>query len=72
MKHPINLTIVNCSWRIIIPKITLVTGSNILKIDAVAAPKYLTPCCKQIIPTIDVKTAISHMLQLVKSVQADH
>ena len=48
MKHPINLTIVNCSWRIIIPKITLVTGSNILKIDAVAAPKYLTPCCKQI------------------------
>ena len=73
MKHPINLTIVNCSWRIIIPKITLVTGSNILKIDAVAAPKYLTPCCKQIIPTIDVKSRKnSHMLQLVKSVQADH
>ena len=45
-------------WKIIIPKITLVTGSNMLNIDAVVAPKYLTPCCKQIIPIIDVKIAI--------------
>ena len=56
--QPISLNNDNCSLKIIIPKITLVTGSNILKIEAVVAPKYLTPCCRQIIPMIEVKIAI--------------
>ena len=60
IKHPIALTIVSCSCKITIPKMTLVTGSNILRIEAVAAPKYRTPCCKQMIPIIDVKMAINN------------
>ena len=56
--QPIILKIVIDSLRKNIPKITLVIGSNVHKIEAVVAPQYLTPSCKNAFPKIEVKNEI--------------
>lgn len=56
--QPITLKIVIDSLRKIIPKITLVIGSNVHKMEAVVAPQYLTPSCKKAFPKIEVKNEI--------------
>lgn len=46
------------SFKKITPKKTLVIGSKVHKIEAVVAPQYFTPNCKNALPKIDVKNEI--------------
>lgn len=52
---PIRLINDKLSFKNKIPQIRLVTGSNMLTIDACVPPILLIPCCRHIAPTIEAR-----------------